>query len=87
MFQVRRNQGPRGSWVGGGDRGGGRGGCRGGVGGGDRDGGRGGCRGGGECRVGVEVKPEPHPRTRLTVGVFKLTCCKQQLGHISVGKR
>lgn len=40
-----------------------------------------------DVEVGVEVKPEPHPGTRLTVGVFKLTCCKQQLGHISVGKR
>lgn len=42
-----------------------------------------------EVSVGVvvEVKPERHPKTRLTVGVFKLTCCKQQLGHVSVGKR
>lgn len=37
--------------------------------------------------VSVEVKPEPHPKTRLTVGVSKLTCCQQQLGHISVGEK
>lgn len=37
--------------------------------------------------VGMEVKPEPCLKTRTTVGIFNLTCWKQQLGHISVGKR